>query len=73
MKDPRLDYMPMAAREYSAQRQMTVGDLLLDGVTWKPEPTSLPADRHGIGYESSTESIRVADGVLTGEIGRAHV
>ena len=30
MKDPRLDYMPMAAREYSAQRQMTVGDLLLD-------------------------------------------
>ncbi len=30
MKDPRLDYMPMAARDYSAQRQMTVGDLLLD-------------------------------------------
>ncbi len=30
MKDPRVDYMPMAAREYSAQRQMTVGDLLLD-------------------------------------------
>jgi ATP-dependent Clp protease protease subunit len=30
MKDPRLDYVPMAAREYSAQRQMTVGDLLLD-------------------------------------------
>lgn len=30
MKDPRIDYMPMAAREYSAQRQMTVGDLLLD-------------------------------------------
>lgn len=30
MKDPRLDYQPMAAREYSAQRQMTVGDLLLD-------------------------------------------
>ncbi|MBL8817789.1 MAG: ATP-dependent Clp protease proteolytic subunit [Planctomyces sp.] len=30
MKDPRTDYMPMAAREYSAQRQMTVGDLLLD-------------------------------------------
>ena len=30
MKAPQLDYMPMAAREYSAQRQMTVGDLLLD-------------------------------------------
>ncbi len=30
MKDPRLDYVPVAAREYSAQRQMTVGDLLLD-------------------------------------------
>ena len=30
MKDPRFDYMPVAAREYSAQRQMTVGDLLLD-------------------------------------------
>ena len=30
MKDPRTDYVPMAAREYSAQRQMTVGDLLLD-------------------------------------------
>ena len=30
MKDPRLDYSIMAAREYSAQRQMTVGDLLLD-------------------------------------------
>ena len=30
MKDPRTDYVPMAAREYSAQRNMTVGDLLLD-------------------------------------------
>lgn len=30
MRDPRTDYMPLAAREYSAQRQMTVGDLLLD-------------------------------------------
>ena len=30
MNDPRLDYTPMAARDYSAQRQMTVGDLLLD-------------------------------------------
>jgi ATP-dependent Clp protease protease subunit len=30
MKDPRTQYVPMAAREYSAQRQMTVGDLLLD-------------------------------------------
>ena len=30
MKDPRTSYMPMAARDYSAQRQMTVGDLLLD-------------------------------------------
>lgn len=36
MKDLRTDhvpmagYTPMAAREYSAQRQMTVGDLLLD-------------------------------------------
>lgn len=30
MKDPRIAYAPMAAREYSAQRQMTVGDLLLD-------------------------------------------
>jgi len=30
MKDPRFDYTPVAAREYSAQRQMTVGDLLLD-------------------------------------------
>lgn len=30
MTDPRFDYMPVAAREYSAQRQMTVGDLLLD-------------------------------------------
>ena len=30
MKDPRTEYVPMAAREYSAQRNMTVGDLLLD-------------------------------------------
>lgn len=30
MRDPRLNYAPVAAREYSAQRQMTVGDLLLD-------------------------------------------
>jgi ATP-dependent Clp protease protease subunit len=30
MMDPRTSYMPMAARDYSAQRQMTVGDLLLD-------------------------------------------
>jgi ATP-dependent Clp protease protease subunit len=30
MTDLRSEYMPMAAREYSAQRQMTVGDLLLD-------------------------------------------
>lgn len=30
MTDLRSDYVPMAAREYTAQRQMTVGDLLLD-------------------------------------------
>ncbi|GAB5443644.1 MAG: ATP-dependent Clp protease proteolytic subunit [Fuerstiella sp.] len=30
MTDPRSEYVPMAAREYTAQRQMTVGDLLLD-------------------------------------------
>lgn len=30
MTELRTDYSPMAAREYSAQRQMTVGDLLLD-------------------------------------------
>ncbi|MEQ9412086.1 MAG: ATP-dependent Clp protease proteolytic subunit [Fuerstiella sp.] len=30
MTDLRSDYVPMAAREYAAQRQMTVGDLLLD-------------------------------------------
>ncbi|MFZ9091004.1 MAG: ATP-dependent Clp protease proteolytic subunit [Planctomycetaceae bacterium] len=30
MKDPRFNYAPVAAREYSAQRQMGVGDLLLD-------------------------------------------
>ncbi|MCA9084946.1 MAG: ATP-dependent Clp protease proteolytic subunit [Planctomycetaceae bacterium] len=30
LKDPRSGYMPMAARDYQAQRQMTVGDLLLD-------------------------------------------
>ena len=30
MKDLRSGYSPMAARDYAAQRQMTVGDLLLD-------------------------------------------
>lgn len=30
MKDPRTDYSPMLARDYQAQRQMGVGDLLLD-------------------------------------------
>jgi ATP-dependent Clp protease protease subunit len=30
MPDPRLNYSPMAARDYQAQRQMGVGDLLLD-------------------------------------------
>lgn len=30
MMDPQLQYTPMAARDYQAQRQMTVGDLLLD-------------------------------------------
>lgn len=30
MTDLRSEYMPMAARDYTAQRQMTVGDLLLD-------------------------------------------
>ena len=30
MTELRTDYSPKAAREYSAQRQMTVGDLLLD-------------------------------------------
>ena len=30
MTDLRSDYMPLAARDYTAQRQMTVGDLLLD-------------------------------------------
>jgi len=30
MQDPRLNYSPMVARDYQAQRQMGVGDLLLD-------------------------------------------
>ena len=30
MKDPRPDYSPLLTRDYTAQRQMTVGDLLLD-------------------------------------------
>jgi len=30
MTDLRSEYSPMAARDYTAQRQMTVGDLLLD-------------------------------------------
>lgn len=30
MTDLRSEYTPMAARDYTAQRQMTVGDLLLD-------------------------------------------
>ncbi|MEZ6061286.1 MAG: ATP-dependent Clp protease proteolytic subunit [Planctomycetaceae bacterium] len=30
MMDLRNEYVPMAARDYAAQRQMTVGDLLLD-------------------------------------------
>ena len=30
MKDPRTDYSPVLARDYTAQRQMGVGDLLLD-------------------------------------------
>lgn len=30
MTDQRSEYMPMAARDYTAQRQMSVGDLLLD-------------------------------------------
>ena len=30
MTDLRSEYTPMAARDYAAQRQMTVGDLLLD-------------------------------------------
>lgn len=42
------------------------GDLTLDGIAWKREPTGLPADRNAFGYDSATESIRVADGLLTG-------
>ena len=30
MHDPRTGYMPMAARDYTRQRQMTIGDLLLE-------------------------------------------
>jgi ATP-dependent Clp protease protease subunit len=30
MQDPRLNYSPMGSRDYQAQRQMGVGDLLLD-------------------------------------------
>ena len=30
MKDQRMDYGPELARDYAAQRQMGVGDLLLD-------------------------------------------
>ena len=30
MQEPRIDYSPMLARDYTAQRQMGVGDLLLD-------------------------------------------
>lgn len=42
------------------------GDLPLDGITWKPEPTNLPTDRSAIAHDVATESIRVANGVLTG-------
>jgi hypothetical protein len=42
------------------------GTLPTAGVSWKPAPTRLPEAKSDIAYDVDTESLRVADGVLTG-------
>ena len=42
------------------------GNMPMAGVGWKTEPTRLPEDKSQIVFDSATESLRVADGVLHG-------
>ncbi|MBH0081958.1 type ISP restriction/modification enzyme [Salinibacterium sp. SWN167] len=42
------------------------GGLPLAGVTWRSEPSRLPADKKEISYDASTGELHVADGVLIG-------
>lgn len=43
-----------------------VGALPTSATTWKTEPSRLPEGKADIKYDPATESLRVADGVLTG-------
>jgi hypothetical protein len=42
------------------------GALPTSGIAWKPEPSRLPDGKPDISYDAATETLRVADGVLTG-------
>lgn len=42
------------------------GDLPLAGIKWKKEPTRLPAARSHITYDVDTQTLYIADGILTG-------
>lgn len=42
------------------------GDLPISIITWKVEPSRLPNAKTDIKYDPTTETLRVADGVLTG-------
>lgn len=43
-----------------------VGALPTAGIEWAPAPSRLPAEKFDVQYDPATESLRVADGVLTG-------
>lgn len=42
------------------------GELPLDGIAWKQQPTRPPADRKDVSFDETTQELRIADGLLAG-------
>ncbi len=42
------------------------GKLPLSGIKWKAEPTRLPASKSDIAFDPDTQTLHIADGILTG-------
>jgi hypothetical protein len=49
------------------------GDLPMEGLHWRVEPTRLPLDKSDISYDAEAQELRVADGVLVGVPGDVYV
>jgi hypothetical protein len=49
------------------------GDLPMEGLHWRVEPTRLPLDKSDISYDVEAQELRVADGFLVGVPGDVYV